>query len=213
MKLFYYPYLQPRREIFVSCMSLDATDQHNLLLRVARGEEKAFRELVDHYWWSVYYNVLTLTKSSVTAQELTQDVFLKLWQKRDQLSDVRDFMAFIYVVGRNQVLSAMRKKIWAAEADLPEDLVETDHLPDLSLEYKETWQAVLQAIDSMPAKQQQVFRMSRIEGLSNNDIVQRTGLSLSAVKWHIVAGLNTVRIFLASRNLEYVLVILTTILL
>ena len=193
-------------------MGQDAADQRNLLLSVSRGEEKAFRELVDQYWWPVYYNVLTLTKSTATAQELTQDIFLKLWQKREQLADVRDFMAYVYVVGRNQVFSAMRKKIRAAEPHLPEDLAETTHLPELSLEYKETWQAVLRAVDSMPAKQQQVFRMSRIEGMSNHDIVERTGLSLSAVKWHIVAGLNTVRIFLASRNVEYVLLFLMSIL-
>ncbi|WP_431209898.1 RNA polymerase sigma factor [Puia sp. P3] len=85
-------------------------------------------------------------------------------------------------------------------AFLPEDLAETNHLPELSLEYKETWQTVLRAIEAMPAKQQQVFRMSRIEGLTNNEIAERTGLSLSAVKWHIVAGLNTLRMFLAAQG-------------
>lgn len=191
----------------------DATAEHNLLLRVASGEEKAFRELVDGYWWPVYYNVLTLTKSTVTAQELTQDIFLKLWEKKEQLAEVRNFMRFVYVVGKNHVLSAMRKKILTTEPGVPENLLEMNHLPDLSLEYKETWQAVLRAIDSMPAKQQQVFRMSRIEGMSNNEIVERTGLSLSAVKWHIVAGLNTVRIFLASHTGEFLLIVLANFIL
>ena len=183
-------------------MRPDATAERILLLKVSRGEVRAFREMVDHYWWPVYNNVLTLTKNTATAEELTQDIFLKLWEKRQQLAEVRDFMSFVFVVGRNQVLSAMKKKILGTEPHLPEDLAETNHLPELSLEYKETWSAVLRAIDSMPAKQQQVFRMSRIEGLSNNEIVEQTGLSLSAVKWHIVAGLNTLRIFLASRDKE-----------
>ena len=194
-------------------MRLNTTAERNLLLMVSHGDEKAFRELVDRYWWPVYYNVLTLTKSTVTAQEITQDIFLKLWEKREQLADVRDFMGFVYVVGKNQVRSAMRKKILAVELHLPEDLAETSHLPELSLEYKETWQTVIRAIDSMPSKQKQVFHMSRIEGMSNNEIVERTGLSLSAVKWHIVAGLNTVRIFLASQKGEYVLAVLASILL
>lgn len=185
----------------------DAIAERDLLRRVSKGEEKAFRDLVDHYWWPVYYNVLTLTKSTVTAQELTQDIFLKLWEKKEQLADVRNFMSFVYVVGKNQVLSAMRKKILSTEPDLPESLPETHHSPEHTLEYKETWQTVMRAIDSMPAKQQQVFRMSRIEGLSNNEIVERTGLSLSAVKWHIVAGLNTIRLFLASRTGEYLLLL------
>lgn len=188
-------------------MRLDASAERNLLLMVSRGDEKAFRELVDHYWWPVYYNVLTLTKSTVTAQELTQDIFLKLWQKREQLAGVRDFMSFVYIVGKNQVFSAMRKKICETQPGLPDDLAETTHLPELRLDYKQTWEAILQAIETMPGKQQQVFRMSRIDGLSNSEIAGRTGLSLSAVKWHIVAGLNTIRIFLASRQVEFALVI------
>jgi len=181
-------------------MRLDAGAERMLLIRVSRGDGKAFRELVDHYWWPVYYNVLTLTKNAATAEELTQDIFLKLWSKREQLAEIRDFMNFVFVIGRNQVLSAMKRKILGTEPHLPEDLAETNNLPELSLEYKETWRAVLRAIDSMPAKQQQVFRMSRIEGMTNNEIAERTGLSLSAVKWHIVAGLNTLRIFLASQE-------------
>jgi len=181
-------------------MRLDAGAERMLLIRVSRGDGKAFRELVDHYWWPVYYNVLTLTKNAATAEELTQDIFLKLWGKREQLAEIRDFMNFVFVLGRNQVLSAMKRKILGTEPHLPEDLAETNNLPELSLEYKETWRAVLRAIDSMPAKQQQVFRMSRIEGMTNNEIAERTGLSLSAVKWHIVAGLNTLRIFLASQE-------------
>ncbi|WP_431209899.1 hypothetical protein ACQ86N_27820 [Puia sp. P3] len=56
-------------------MRLDADAERVLLLEVSRGEVRAFRELVDHYWWPVYYNVLTLTRNTVTAEELTQDIF------------------------------------------------------------------------------------------------------------------------------------------
>jgi len=181
-------------------MRLDPSAEHDLLLRVARGEEKAFKQLVDIYWWRVYYNVLTLTKSAQTAQELTQDIFLKIWQKRELLPEVNDFVNYVYIVGKHQVLSAMRKKILETGAELPEDLAETNNLPELALDYKETWEAILKVIDSMPKKQQQVMRMSRIEGLSNNEISARTGLSLAAVKWHIVAGLNTIRVVMAARG-------------
>jgi len=180
-------------------MRLDATVEKNLLLKVSRGDEKAFRELVDHYWWPVYYNVLALAKNADIAQEITQDIFLKLWQRRDQLPDVRDFMAYVYVVGKHLVLTALKKRIMETSAQWPENMPEPQQLPDLSLEYRETWRMIMQAIDAMPAKQQQVFRMSRLEGLSNKEIAARTGLSLAAVKWHIVAGLNTIRITLASQ--------------
>ncbi|WP_188938148.1 RNA polymerase sigma factor [Puia dinghuensis] len=188
---------------------MDASAEHELLLSVARGDEKSFKQLVDIYWWPVYYNILTLTKSTVTAQEFTQDIFLKIWQKRALLAEVDNFMNYVFVAGKNHVISAMRKKVLDTNAALPDDLVETNNSPGLAMDYKETWDAILKVIDSMPKKQQQVMRMSRIEGLSNKEIAERTGLSPSAVKWHIVAGLNTIRIFLATRNREFLLILLS----
>src|SRR5262249_32833130 len=152
------------------------------------------------YWWPVYYNLLTLTKSAATAQDITQEVFIKIWRKRALLAGVDDFMKYLYVVGKHQMLSAMRKKILDTTAILPDYLAERNHLPELTLDYKETWDAILKVIETMPAKQQQVFRLSRLDGLSNKEIAERTGLSLAAVKWHVVAGLNTIRLFLAGRD-------------
>ena len=133
-------------------MRLDPSAEHDLLLRVARGEEKAFKQLVDVYWWPVYYNVLTLTKSAQTAQEFTQDVFLKIWEKRGLLSGVNDLMGYIYVIGKHHVLSAMRKKILETRAEMPEDLVETNNLPEQALDYKETREAILRVIEGMPKR-------------------------------------------------------------
>jgi RNA polymerase sigma-70 factor (ECF subfamily) len=182
--------------------------ESDLLRSVANGDEKAFRQLVDTYWKRVYNNTLALTKDTVKAQEITQDIFLKIWQKRDRLVEVNSFMHFVYVVGRNQVISEMRKKLSdTVSTDSAQDILENRNLPDMELQYKETWQMILEAINTMPARQQEVFKLSRIEGLSNKEIAEKLGLSIAAVKWHIVAGLNTLRGYLAIHAGENLLVI------
>ncbi|BAV07554.1 RNA polymerase ECF-type sigma factor [Filimonas lacunae] len=177
---------------------------------MAGGDETAFKQLVDLYWLRVFRNILALTKQTETAQEITQDIFLKIWQHRDKLLEIKDLMAYIYVLGRNQVFSAMRKKLLET-VDVgrgQEDFAESRNLPELELEYKETWRLIHQAIDHMPPKQQEVFRLSRIEGLSNQEIAQKLNVSNSTVKSHIVAGLNTVRVHLATSGGDHVLLYL-----
>jgi RNA polymerase sigma-70 factor (ECF subfamily) len=192
-------------------MRLDVKTEQDLLLGVAQGDEKAFRKLVDAFWWPVFYNTLTLTKNTDTAQEFTQDVFLKIWQQKHLLPDVKDFLSYVFIVGKHYVISAMRKKIMATDTTIPDYLEEKRNLPELELEYKETWKILLKIIDMMPKKQQQVFRMSRIDGLSNKEIAEATGLSIAAVKWHIVAGLNAIRIYLAAQNIDGWLILLTSV--
>ena len=190
-------------------MEPNAISEKELLSLIAKGDENAFRQLVDSFWQKVYINTLSLVKNSAKAQEITQDIFYKIWTKREMLTDVRNFMSFVYVVGRNQVISEMRKKLMEpVSIDSIDFMIESRHLPELELNYKETWSLINNAINKMPPRQQEVFRLSRITGLSNNEIAEKLGLSLAAVKWHIVAGLNTLRTHLSEHTSENIFIIL-----
>lgn len=175
----------------------DHPDLPELLQKVARGDAHAFKSLVDLYWERIYRNILVLARNTEKAQEITQDILLTLWEQRVQLAEIDNFMGYVYRIGSRQVISAMRKKILETESLVREDFAETRNLPELQLEYKETWQLIMQAIDQMPPKQQQVFRMSRIDGLSHEEIAQALGVTVAAVKWHVSAGLANIRLHLS----------------
>ena len=175
----------------------DHPDLPELLQKVARGDSHAFKRLVDLYWERIYRNILVLARNTEKAQEITQDILLTLWEQRTQLAEIDNFMGYVYRIGSRQVISAMRKKMLETESLVREDLAETRNLPELQLEYKETWQLIMQAIDQMPPKQQQVFRMSRIDGLSHEEIAQTLGVTVAAVKWHVSAGLANIRLHLS----------------
>lgn len=164
------------------------------MLAVAAGDSKSFRTLVDIFWSRVYGNTLTLVKSPQIAEEITQDIFLKIWQQKERLSEVQSFKHYIYVVGRNQVISQLRKKI-AGKLEEPADVLEDRLKPDAQLEYKETYQLIMEGIARLTPQQQLVFKMSRLEGLSYEEIGRRTGLSKNTVKGHMVLALNILRIY------------------
>ena len=169
-------------------------EERQLMLAVAAGDSKSFRTLVDIFWSRVYGNTLTLVKSPQIAEEITQDIFLKIWQQKERLSEVQSFKHYIYVVGRNQVISQLRKKI-AGKLEEPADVLEDRLKPDAQLEYKETYQLIMEGIARLTPQQQLVFKMSRLEGLSYEEIGRRTGLSKNTVKGHMVLALNILRIY------------------
>jgi len=179
----------------------DIEGERQILEAVAAGDEKAFRTLVEGYWSRVYFNTLTLVKSTAVAQDLTQDIFLKIWLQREKLREVQNFSNYIYVVGRNQVIAALRKKIIdtaaADTAALREDLLS----PDLRLEGKDAYKMLMEGVERLTPQQKLVFRLSRLEGLSHEEIARQLGLSKNTVKVHMVIALNFLRGWL--RDLGY----------
>ena len=179
----------------------DIEGERQILDAAAAGDEKAFRTLVEVYWSRVYFNTLTLVKSTPVAQDLTQDIFLKIWLQREKLREVQNFSNYIYVVGRNQVIAVLRKKIIdTAAADivaLREDLLS----PDLRLEGKDAYKMLMEGVARLTPQQKLVFKLSRLEGLSHEEIAQQLGLSKNTVKVHMVIALNFLRGWL--RDLGY----------
>lgn len=175
-------------------------DEQELLLLIAEGDQKAFTQLVDLYWKKVYGHALAYVKSVPRAQEITQDIFLNVWNKRERLKEVRDFKNFLFILGRNQIISSMRKKL--------EELTDNDFLkvaqnvslPDEQLQYKETQHIILEAIEQLPPARKIIFKMSRIEGLSYEEISIKMNISKNTVKGHIVLALNFVRTYITTHG-------------
>lgn len=178
-----------------------APGERQILTAVAAGDEKAFRVLVEAYWSRVYFNTLTLVKSPVVAQDLTQDIFLKIWLQREKLPAVDNFKNYVYVVGRHQVIAALRKKIVETAGDDLAALKEDMQAPDLRLEGKEAYKMLMEGVDRLTPQQKLIFKMSRIEGLSHEQIASKLGLSKNTVKVHMVIALNFLRGWL--RDLGY----------
>ena len=175
-------------------------DEKQLLTLVAGGDQKAFTVLVDLYWNQVYGHALAYVKSSPRAQEVTQDVFLHLWNKRDRLPEVNNFKNYLFILGRNRIISSMRKKLdEPADHDHIETLREV-LTPDQQLRYKEVYALILDGIEQLPPARKTIFKMSRLEGMSYEEIARRMNISKNTVKGHIVLALNFLRTWLHVRG-------------
>lgn len=176
-------------------------DERLLLERVAAGDEKAFAVVVERYWKNIYGQALTYVKSTHQAQDIVQEVFIKIWEKRQSLDRIERFDSFLFIVARNHIISELRKKIaLPLERDMLEMVREEGALPDKQLSLKQLQQHLAMAITHLPPQQKVAYLLSRDENLSFEAIAQRMGLSRETIKKHICRALNSIRTYIRTHS-------------
>jgi RNA polymerase sigma-70 factor (ECF subfamily) len=180
----------------------------DLLLRVAGGDELALAALVRLHWKNIYAHALSWVKSAEEAEELTQDIFVKVWNARSQLPQVDNFGNWLYIIARNAILSAVRKKLSRPAFLQEQDFEENALRPDHALEHRQHYQLLLAGISLLPERRQQVFRMSRLEGLTHEQIAQQLGMHKDTVAQYIVKAIAFLRNYLQEHLGETLLLIL-----
>jgi len=169
--------------------------EQELLQRVANSDGHAFEQLFKKYWPQVYGTGLHLTRSPEQAKDLAQDIFLKLWNNRSKLTEVKRTDAFLYTLSRNHIIDHLRKKVFhTSNIDFLINYFRDDAvLRQEHLECEELENAIHTAITTMPGKVQDVFRLSRFEGLTHEQIAARLNISVVSSKTYIVRALQHLR--------------------
>ena len=178
--------------------------QKELLVELAEGSESAFEEIYKLYSPRLFGRLLKLVKSSSVAEEILQDVFLKLWEHRKSIDSERSFRSFLFKIAENKVYdffrSVARDKKRAAELIVLSTTRYTE-IEEFFL-FDEKSVAVQRAIDTLPAQRQQVFRLCKLDGKSYKEVSELLGISLSTISDHIVKGKKTIREYLKSHYKE-----------
>jgi RNA polymerase sigma-70 factor (family 1) len=171
-------------------------EEKALLARIAHGDSKAFSSLFDQYRMPVFMHVLSILKSPEQAEEITQDVFLKIWSYRDSLPEVRSFENYLFIVTKNYTISALRKKIIPTEQEIDDAYSWT---PERQLQFKELSNRLHEIINRLPPRRKQVFLMSRFENKTHQQIASELQISAGTVNQQLIAALTFIRAELGDR--------------
>lgn len=166
-----------------------------ILQKLLQGNQIALRELYDKYAQMVYQLAFHILKDEQIAEEIVQDTFLQLWGSREKIDAASNIRTFIYVISRNKCFNRL-KQLKRYHSLFEPLLIEEsyNHISEQDpLAEKEVTEALEQLVQKLPTKQQLVFRMSRFEGLSHQEIAQQLSISTNTVKNHLVSSLKFIR--------------------
>jgi RNA polymerase sigma factor (sigma-70 family) len=181
-----------------------------LLVQMAGGNQQAFRQLIKRYHNLVFHHALTFLKTVQEAEEATQDIFLKLWHNRDKLPGLDNFVEFLFIISRNYLIDRLRKKVLATQEISDPESLEEELMPDDQLQFRQMQDLIHRGLQSLTPQQRTAIELSKIQELTYEEAGKIMGISRNTVKWHVVAGLNALRIYLKTNN-ESVLFLLLLI--
>ena len=175
-------------------------DEKALFRRMAGGDEKAFRQLFHHYNKILQPFVFKLTRSSQAAEEVLQEVFLKVWLNREKLAMAEDPKAYLIRIVSNESMNYLRvrareeKMLAVVRPMTPEEAPSAEQ----RLSCRETELQIQEAVDRLPQACRDIYRMSREELMRIPEIASTLGLSNSTVKNQLVKALKSIRLHIGN---------------
>lgn len=173
----------------------DINIERDTVKLLIKGDQKAFTDLYNAYAEKVFYFSLGFLKSEEDSENLTQEVFVKIWETRERLDPDYSFNAYLFTIARNTIFNIHRKRLneiaylnqLGSFEDAHSSKTEDDFL------YSELKAQIDKCLDALPPQRQKVFKMSRIDGLSHKEISKELGIAEKTTAAHIRLALQTLR--------------------
>ncbi len=181
---------------------LEEVRQKKLIRLLNHGNEPAFNELYRTYIKPVYKRILFIVKEEEIAEELSQDLFIKVWQKRKEIDPEKSFKSFLYTIAHNLVYDYLRKVARDKQLlnRLMANAVDYYMHTEETFQAKETQKVLTEAIEKLPPQGKQVFTLCKLEGKSYEEVSRLMGITVATVNSHMVKSSRFVREYLY-RNL------------
>jgi RNA polymerase sigma-70 factor (ECF subfamily) len=174
-------------------------DEKALLLKAADGDRKAFTELYAKWADSLYNYVFLFCKSKEDSEEILQEVFVKLWEGRERLTEINSFKNYLFKAAKNKVINQVnhlqvRHRVFA---EIKRKKASEYESASDEADYKSYYQIVQKAIAKLPPKRKLIFRLNVENGLSHDEIASQLQVSKSFVKNQLYKAYEFVRQYLS----------------
>lgn len=159
-----------------------------LILLIQKNDRVAFYHIYERYSKRLYGFVLRYIKQKEDAEEIVQEVFVKIWESRNKIDVYASFESFLFTIAYNTTISLLRKRTnekkyleYVKSLQLPEnapDLIDEIHFNELNKQ-------VQSLLNELTPRQKEIFQLSREDGLSHDEIAKKLDISVNTVKKHM----------------------------
>lgn len=157
------------------------------ILAFKQGDKAAFEEIYHHCSARLFNFIHSLSVDKNTTQDITQNVFIKLWERRTDIDPNQHLEAYIFTIARHLIYKELQERLQNSIfiKSLDEGMEQSDCSTEFALEAHFTQEAINALINQLPEMQKKVFKMSRFMCLSNKDIAHLLSISERTVETHL----------------------------
>lgn len=206
-EIFFFHKYHLKKIILICDMFLSKKQPYYSILmhKVKNSDSKAFRELYDALWQPLYVRVYTILRDKQQSEDIVQEVWIDLWQRKDQIAN-ENIEAFLFRAVRfkayNQYRNSSKRREILQNIFASTTIARVNDVEE-SIFLQETTEAILKSVDALPPKCKKVFELSRFEGLKNKEISQKLGISQRTVENHISNALKKLRTEIATLGILF----------
>ncbi len=182
----------------------------NIIARLRSGDEAAFKLVYDEHAGRVYGLAFRFLKNREQAEEIVQEVFVKLWLNKIKLDITGNLWLYLYVIAKRLCLNELKKVAQSRDLfnKLMQDIEAADDNTQNLVAFAELEKISSEVIALLPKQQKKIFLLSRLDGLSHKEIAEKLSLSPHTVKNHMVEALRLIRCKLRQEDIVFLLVVL-----
>lgn len=178
-----------------------------LIQLLETGDENAFQEIYKRYWYKLYTVARRKVEAQEDAEEIVQDIFVDLWERRIRLN-INELDRYLFSAVKYKVLNYIKSRIVRQTyRDTVSLKIDGDSNTEEELALQDLSQAITNGIENLPPKTQEIFRLNRLEGLSVREISDLLHIPERTVEYHVTQSLRSMRVYLK----DFVVLMLTLI--
>jgi len=176
-----------------------------LLRRLRMDDEVAFKVIFNKYYPRLYYFIFEFVRLKDLAENIVQDTFFTLWNKRHELTDNTNFGAYLFTVAKSNCLYRLRdqkyrKQLFVGNSidfvELEANIAVLSTVDSSSYTFEEIEHIIQETLDELPPQCKKVFLLSRFEEKKNKEIAEELNISVKVVEKHISKGLKIFKVAL-----------------
>lgn len=173
---------------------IDIKDDARLMREIRAGNMLAFDTMYNSYSKKIYKFAYSILKSREESENIVQDTFMKLWEKRENVEKDSSVKSYLFTIAYNSTIDLIRKKIKDDQfIEYLKSIQVTYENPDIDYEYKELTEKLHKVIEQLPLRQKEVYLLYSEEGLSYQKIAEKLHISVNTVENHMSRALKNIR--------------------
>lgn len=170
-------------------------NESKLLISLQKGDVKAFEKLYFFYSKKLYGNILRMVKSTEIAEEILQELFQRIWEKRKTIDTAKSFKSYLFTIAKHLVYDFLHRQVKqrSIEAYLVAESSSSYQHIDEEIAFKEANIIITNGILRLPPQRRLVFVLCKIEGKTYKDVSRLLGISTATISDHIVKATKSLK--------------------